>query len=144
MNAGAWLPCMLSLDMDEVQLFSERGLEFSCRAGDLGVEIVGFGNLRLIAGEGTFELSAVGGRAVPLPLPPLEKRMESFKATHPDCLKESRIEPITQWQALLVAAGAQSRGRTRSGLRLLWGISVSVLVAVVLGAALVVVLAGSR
>lgn len=131
-NAGAWLPCMLSLDGGQVELESERGVELRSPASDLVVEITGLSNLMVIATGGNFVLSAVGGRAVPLPLPSLQARLRAFREAHPGCPKESLIDPFGQWQTLLVAAGARERGRSRSRLRLLCAVAMCTL-AVVLG-----------
>lgn len=128
-NSAAWIPCMLSLDQQHVELVSQRGIELSCGPSDLTVEVTGLSYLRFVAGEETFVLSGFGGRAVPLPLPSLIRRLKSFNAEHPASPKVSLIDPVTQWQRLLVAAGARPQGRRRSLLRLLWGVSVCTLVA---------------
>jgi hypothetical protein len=121
---------MLCLQGGEVELISERGVELRCAASDLIVQVTGLSNLKLGVDDGSFVLSSVGGRAVPLPLASLESRLRSFRAAHPECPKESFIDPVSQWQKLLTAAGARSRGRTHSRLHLLWGVSVGALVTV--------------
>lgn len=125
LNAGAWLPCMLSLDEDRIELVSERGVELTCASSDVALEFTGWGNLKVVAPAGSFVLSAVGGAAAPSPLPSLEKRLASFRRTHPSCPRESVVDPVTQWQKLLVAAGAEPRGRSRSVMHMMWWVSVA-------------------
>src|SRR4051812_40083089 len=61
-NAGAWLPCMLSLDGGQVELVSERGVELRSPASDLVVEITGLSNLMVIATGATLCSPPSGGR----------------------------------------------------------------------------------
>ncbi|MGO4534460.1 hypothetical protein [Leifsonia sp. 2MCAF36] len=143
-NAAAWIPCMLSLEGQRVELVSERGVELACDVSDLRIEITGLSALRLVGVEKEFVLSAVGGRTVLLPLPSLEKRLSIFRAAHPGGPSESMIDPIAQWQKLLVEAGAQRSGRSRSRLRLLWGVAVCVFAAFLAAIGILVGLLAAR
>lgn len=126
-NAGAWVPCVLTVQGDQIELISDHGVELRSRASELSVEVLLFGSFVVRADGREFRLSMLGGRGVPPPSARLERYVHAFRETHRDAARVSWFDPATQVSRHLEAAGARVFGRSKSRLPLLLALSVVVL-----------------